>query len=164
MYINPSFEPNEAHLHHLAFGECERSLGVRAHLVFWEERGSSSKFASLYIPSKFFKWENFSKYENSNFSFTFTLFLNSQHIFSQLQNFSLIKLPWDRLTYFGLHSHIFIQKSWSTYHLRLKHVSSWSYLKISTCRTMFKISVFGRNFTFFTWNWLFIPHDNFVSF
>ena len=34
MYINSSFRPYEPHLHHLTLGECERSLGVRAYLVF----------------------------------------------------------------------------------------------------------------------------------
>ena len=48
MYINPSFRPYEPHFHHLSFGECERSLGLRAYLVFCEERGSSFKFASFY--------------------------------------------------------------------------------------------------------------------
>ena len=110
MYINPSFRPYEPHLHHLALGECETRLGVRAYLIFCEERGFSFKFASFSIPSKFFKWEKFSKCENLNFSFTFTCFLNSKHVFSKLQNFSFIEIPWDWPTYSGLHSHIFYLK------------------------------------------------------
>ena len=38
-----------------SFGECERSLGVRAYLVFCEKRGSIIKFTSFSIPSNFFK-------------------------------------------------------------------------------------------------------------
>ena len=64
------------------FGESERSLGVRVYLSF-------SRFS---IPSKFFEWETFFKYENLNFSSTFTCFLNSRHFFTKILNFSFIKL------------------------------------------------------------------------
>ena len=37
-------------------------------------------------------------------------------------------------------------------------------MKISTFGFMFKILVFWRNFTFYTWNWLLSPHVKFVSF
>ena len=75
-----------------SFGESERSLEMRAYLSFWEERGFNFDFSSFSIPSKFFEWENLSKYGNSNISFTFTFFLNSKHFFTILQNFSFIEL------------------------------------------------------------------------
>ena len=87
MYINPSFRPYEPHFHHLAFGECEKNLGVRAYLSFCEERGFNFEFSSFAIPSKFFKWENFYKCENSNFLFTLTFLLNPKHIFSNFKTF-----------------------------------------------------------------------------
>ena len=70
----------------------DRSLWVRVYLSFWEERGFSFDFSSFTIPSKFFEGEKFSKYENSNFSSTFTCFLNSKHFFTKLQSFSFIEL------------------------------------------------------------------------
>ena len=75
-----------------SFGECERSLEVTTYLSFWEERGFSFDFSSFSIPSKFFEWENFCKYEKSSFSSTFTWFLNSKHFLTKLLNFSFIEL------------------------------------------------------------------------
>ena len=74
------------------FGESERILWVRAYLSFWEERGFSFNFSSFSIPSMFFKWENFYKYENLNLSSTFTCFLNWKHFFTKLQNVYFIEL------------------------------------------------------------------------
>ena len=163
MYITPPFGPYEAHLYHLAFGECERSLGVRAYLIFCEKRRFNFEFLCFSIPYEFFKWQNFSKCENSNFSFIFTLLLNSKHYFLNFKTFSLIELPWDQLTHSRLHLQIFIWNSWKTSQLRLKHVSSWSYMKISSCGFMFKLLAFGWIFTFCTWNWLFSLFVKFVS-
>ena len=164
IFITPSFQPCEPHFRHLSFGECERSLGVGAYFSFCEERGYSFKFESFSIPSEFFKWEIFYKFKNFIFSFTSTFFLNSEHIFSKLPNFSLIQLPWDKLIGYGLHSHIFIQNSWNTSHFLLKNISLWSYMKISTCGFMIQICVFWLKFHLCTWNLLFGLHAKFVSF
>ena len=121
---------------HLAFGECERSLGVRAHLVFCEETGSSFKFASFSIPSKFFKWENFSKFEKQNFPLTFTYLLNSKHVFFKLRNFSFIELPWDRLTDSGLHltfSYKTHERHLIFYFNMFSHDPIWKYQLVVSC-------------------------------
>ena len=67
-------------------------------LEFCEERGFSFKFVTFSIPSRFFKWENFSKCEKSKFSFTFTLFLNSKHYFPNFNIFFTHRTPM-RLTH-----------------------------------------------------------------
>ena len=60
--------------------------------------------------------------------------------------------------------HIFIQNSWKWFQFQLKHVSSWSNMKNSTCAFMFQIWCFWSKFQFCTWNWLFGLHDKFFSF
>ena len=119
-----------------SFGECERSLGVRAYLSFWEERWFSFGFSSCSIPSKFFKWENFYKYENSNFSSTFTCFLNSKHFFSKLKNFSLIELhetnspTLDWIHTFSSDSHeIHLIFNWNMF----LHDTTWKHHLVKSC-------------------------------
>ena len=119
-----------------SFGESERSLGVRAYLSFWEERGFSFDLSSFSISSKFFEWENFSKYENSNFSSTFTCFLNSKHFFTKLQNFSFIELhetnssTLDCIHTFSSESHeIHLTFNWNMF----LHVPKWKYHLMNSC-------------------------------
>ena len=59
------------------------------------------------------------------------------------------------------HFHTELMKTISS---SIEHVSSWSYMKISTSGFMFKILVFGWNFTFYTWNSLLRLFLKFVCF
>ena len=68
--------------------------------------------------------------------------------FHQLQNFLFHRTPWDTL-----------------FHLKyeIKHVSSWSYMRISSYEAMLIFLAFGRIFITHTWFWLFIMFIKFVS-
>ena len=92
---------------------------------------SFSRFA---IPSKFFEWEN--KYENSNFSSTFTCFLNSKHFFTKLLKFSFIELhetnsfTLDWKNTFSSKSHaIQIRIDWNMF----LHDPTWKYHLMKPC-------------------------------
>ena len=145
------------HLFHLSFGECEISLGVRAYSIFCEERGSSIKFAIFSFHQCFSSEKTFPRMKTKNFH-SLRLSFSTQTILSpKPQKFSFIKLPWDRLTTYGLHSNIFNQNSWNKSHLKLKHVSLWSYSKIQLVYSCAKFELFGLM------NWLFGLHDKFIS-
>ena len=82
MYINPIFWPFYPHLHHFSFGECERSLGVRAHLVFVRKRGSNIKFGKFFIPKPNFQVRKLFQVLKLNFSVT-SLSISTQSTFLQ---------------------------------------------------------------------------------
>ena len=93
-------------------------------------------FSRFSNPSNFFEWENFSKYENLNFSSIFAHFFNSKNFSTKLQNFSFIELhetnsltP-DCKNTFSPESHeILIRIDWNTF----LQDPSWKYHHMKPC-------------------------------
>ena len=85
---NPSFSTPWASFAHFSFGEQEERPRLRVYLWFSREERILFEFSRFFISLKFVKCENFSKYENLNFSHNFQ---NTKHSFIKLQTFSFIK-------------------------------------------------------------------------
>ena len=83
-YITPHFWTHEPHLHILALESKMRDQEWEFTCDFWEKRRFCSHFQDFFISSKFVKCENFSKYENLNFSHHSQ---NTKIFFTKLQTF-----------------------------------------------------------------------------
>ena len=123
-YITPHFRPHEPHLRILALESKRRAQEWEFTCNFWEKRGFCSSFQDFLSHQSLWTEENFSKYENLNFSHifqtqgilssNFKLFLSSnpmRHTFSS----RIIK------TYFSLNLMKYISESnetcfWSNFH------------------------------------------------
>ena len=134
MYINLIFRPFEPHLHHFAFREWERSLGVRAQLICVRKKWSNINFGKFFIPKPTFQ------------SLQHFLSRPKAHFF-KLENFSFIELSMRPTNQPLISFAFFIQNSWKWFYFWLKDVSSWFNMQNSTCTFMFQIEIFDQNFS-----------------
>ena len=131
LLYNPSFFTPWASFAHFSFGEQEERLRVRVYLWFSREERILFECSRFFISSKFVKWENFSKYENLNFSHNFQ---NTKHSFIELQTFSFIEphetniFITDCKTYFQSNLMKYISKSNETCFFMIHNVNPiiWS--------------------------------------
>ena len=144
-----------------SFGESERSLGVRVLLEIFKRREDLAwVFQDFPFHLSFFEWENFSKYENSNFSLVFS----TQSIISiNFKTFSFIEFH-ETHSFTSDYKDIFSSIS-REIHLRIEwnmflHDPTWKYHHMKPC-SFFQF--FGRIFTARTWFWLFSLFVKFVS-
>ena len=84
----PNFDPMSLIFTIYLWREWEDPRSESFTWYFREKRGFSLCFSRFSIPSKFFEWDNFSKYETQ----TSHLFFNSKNFSTKLQNFSFIEL------------------------------------------------------------------------
>ena len=153
-YITPHFRLYGPHLHHLALERLIAAQEWQFYLRFLrEERGFSFIFQDLSFHQSLLSEKNISKYENSNFSLVFStksiLFINFK-IFSFIELHETHSFTSDCRNTFSLESH-------ERHQNRMKHVSSWSYMKILSYEAMLIFSHFGQIFTTCTWFWMFSP-------
>ena len=127
---------------------------------FREKRVYSLSFSRFVIPSMFFERENFSKYENSNFSLVFS---TQNTLSTNFKTFSFIELH-------ETHSFTLDCKNTFSPELHERHlIIDWNmFLHDPTwkCHHMKPFSFFlgsGQNFTAHTWFWLFNLFFKFVS-
>ena len=117
-----------------SFGESERILGVRVLFdIFKRTKDLIWVFKIFHSIEVFWVRITFISMKTQ----TSHLFSQLKSLFHQLQNFFFHRTPWDTLFHLRLQKNIFIQISWKTSQNRMKHVSSWSYLKISSYESMF---------------------------
>ena len=125
-YITPHFRPHEPHFAHFIFGEKEERPRVGVYLRFSKEERILFEFSRFFISLKFVKCENFSKYENLNFSHNFQ---NKNHSFIEPHETHFFITDYKNL--FSTKSHeihlriewdLFLHNlEWKSYHMK----SSW---------------------------------------
>ena len=93
-------------------------------------------FSSSSIPSKFFEWEFFFKYETLNFSSPFSCFLNSNNFFTKLLNFSFMELLETNsfildcsFTFLSKYHEILLTFNWNFF----LHDPTWKYHLMESC-------------------------------
>ena len=94
---------------------------------------------------------------------TSRFFSQPKELFSSTSKLFLSSNSMRHTFHHGLQKHIFTWISQKTSQNWMKHVSSWSYMKISSYEVMSIFSVFGRIFTAHTWFVLFSLFFKFVS-
>ena len=148
MYINPSFRPYDPHLHHLAFGECERSLGVRAYLFFCEERGSSFKFISFFHFIEVFQGRKLFQFWKLKIFTHFHFLSQLKLLFFQTSKLFIHRTPirptnqlWIAFTHF--HPNLMKDISFFDRNMFL-HDPTWKFQLVDSCS---KFEFFGRKFT-----------------
>ena len=132
----------------VAFGEREKSLGVRnTNTFFVRKSGSNIEFRKIFIHNQNFQVRNTSMFQKSNFHSLYHFSLQLKTHFFELENFFFIKLSmtsanpsWLALAFFiKTHETNFIL-DWNIF----LHDLTWKFQFVNSC---FKFDIFGQNFS-----------------
>ena len=120
---------------------------------------------NFYSQTKIFESETLPCLKTKLFTHFTTFHFNSKHISSNMKNFFFIELSMASTNPSWLAHAFFIKTHETDLILDWKiFVHDLIWFDHETCAFMFQIWDFSSKFQFYTWNWLFDLHDNFINF